>query len=279
VGLSASKVDVWNRALDRIGSNTVLESEDETGRPEAEVCERHYDDCLRELLAAKHWRWATRLSTLTLIAEEQSQPYTGTGAQNVFSVPFALRDGSLLTVTVNGTDLDEDDYTLTLAAAGVDAYVTLGSTPALDVPVVITVTVERAGWENVFALPSDFVSVIGLVPEDMRYSQVAVKSRIEFEILPNDAGDGLVLCTDADADEFVLKYVAQIDQVLVMPRKFVSALAWRLAEELARAVKQDKQLADYCAARCVAELDEAGADDLNEEHALPPTTPSLAARG
>jgi hypothetical protein len=77
---------------------------------------------------------------------------------------------------------------------------------------------------------------IGLTPGE---------SRIPYEVQSNDAGDGQVLCADvdlSDADRF--EYTRRIEVVAAFPRLFVSALAFRLAAELALAVRKDAKLAD-----------------------------------
>jgi hypothetical protein len=172
---SATKVDIWNRALDRIGETEAIEDEDDD-RLAAAVCRRHYDDCLGEVLEDFPW-------------------------------PFAKKQGQLA------------------ALAGV----------------------TRAGWAHVYALPADFVAPRAILVGGLRVGLMASDTRVPYELQSNDAGDGQVLCTDVDledADGF--EYTARIDVVQAYPRLFVTALAWRLAVELALAVKKDQRLAGAC---------------------------------
>lgn len=54
---SEVKVDLWNRALDRIGQTDSIEDEDED-RVAANVCRRHHDDCVEEALERKEFPWS-----------------------------------------------------------------------------------------------------------------------------------------------------------------------------------------------------------------------------
>jgi hypothetical protein len=185
---SGTKVDIWNRALDRIGETETIEDESDD-RLAAAVCGRHYDDCLVEVLEDFPW-------------------------------PFAKGQAELAEL------------------AGV----------------------TRAGWGHVYAVPEDFVSArailyggarIGLIPADFvstttsTSSRSTLNGRVSYEIQSNDAGDGQILCTDvdlSDADGF--EYTRRIEVVSAFPRLFVSALAFRLAAELAMAIRKDVKLAD-----------------------------------
>lgn len=60
------KVEVWNKALDRIGQTDVIEDEDED-RLGAAVCRRHHDDCLEEMLERKPFPWAGFQATPNLL--------------------------------------------------------------------------------------------------------------------------------------------------------------------------------------------------------------------
>jgi hypothetical protein len=192
---SSVKLDIWNRALDRIGETEPIEDEADD-RVSAAVCGRHYDDCLGEVLEDFPW-------------------------------PFAKGQAQLVEL------------------AGV----------------------TRAGWSHVYALPADFIAArailyggarVGLIPADyvspgpsttrgQRVGLVPPNGRVSYELMSNDAGVGQVLCTDvdlADADGF--EYTRRIVTVSAFPRLFVNALAWRLAAELALAVKKDTRLAGAC---------------------------------
>lgn len=285
MSISASKIAVWNRALDRIGETDGIESEDEL-RPAADVCRRHYDDLLRELLEAHPWRWAIRELPLSNI-DDQSQTTPGDAFVREFDVPYVLLDPSKLEVVLVDASGGEtvltpvDDYTLALAEEGSNASVTLAVAPIVGESVRVTVSTSRTGWRHAYTLPADCVTPLALLYQDTRFSLLPVKSRAEWTIVANDAGDGALFCANLDSDQFdALEYVALIDYVPAMPRKFVDALSWRLAEELAYAIKKDAKLAQYCSQMCMRATDEAWAQSDNvTEEVTEPTTPSIMARG
>lgn len=64
---SETKVDIWNRALDRIGETETIEDEKED-RLAAAVCRRHYDDVLGEILEDYPWPFAKYQAQLAELA-------------------------------------------------------------------------------------------------------------------------------------------------------------------------------------------------------------------
>lgn len=134
---------------------------------------------------------------------------------------------------------------------------------------------ERTDWEYVYALPTDCLAVRFLVREGVRNPSAA--ERVPFHIEANDAGDGRILVTDLEDAELV--YTMKHVTPGVWPPAFVSALAWRLAAELALGVKKDRALAKDCLVAYGIALQQAEVLAANErQRELPPTTPSIAAR-
>src|SRR5690242_13741948 len=64
---SQTKVDIWNRALDRIGETEEIEDEDDSCLAAAK-CQRHYDDCLGEVLESFPWPFAKGQAQLAELA-------------------------------------------------------------------------------------------------------------------------------------------------------------------------------------------------------------------
>jgi hypothetical protein len=62
VAHSNSVVEIWRRALLRVGSTTLIESITET-TPEAYACSIVWDDVLKEALESRAWKWATKQAT------------------------------------------------------------------------------------------------------------------------------------------------------------------------------------------------------------------------
>jgi hypothetical protein len=212
MGASSVAVDVWNRALDRIGQNKPIANEDDTGLAAA-VCQRHYYDCLDEALELRDWPFARTQAPLAQLAD-----------------------------------------------------------------------VERIGWQYAYALPSDFVAARGLIVGGIRLSLQAGEDRTPHEIQSNDAGDGLLLLCDVtlDPDTDALVYTRRHETVSRWPRQFLSAVAWRLAAELALSIVKGKEgtaLANGCLSAFDSSIRVAFADQANQGQRDPdPDPPSIRAR-
>lgn len=145
--------------------------------------------------------------------------------------------------------------------------------------------VSRTGWDYIYTLPSDCIRPIALLAEDVRVSLLGLGGAPTFEIRLNDAGNGRLLCCDLDVsveDFEVLEYIPMLTSAAIttMPRAFIDALAWRLAAELAMALKKDPTLAAKCLGAYEGSIDRAMCDVLNAREEDPrPTTPSIAKRG
>lgn len=99
-----------------------------------------------------------------------------------------------------------------------------------------TVT-TREGWEHIYPLPSGCLQPLFLITQETRIALVDSDSRDAYEVTLNDAEDGQILCCDvAEADIQALEYIAQVTDVTVYPPRFVDAVSWRLAVELALAL-------------------------------------------
>ena len=163
-GPSAVKVDVWNRALNRIGQTEWIEDE---------------------------------------------------GADQLAAVGHAVRPPRGEALELRDWDFARKQCQLRVAPVGA----------------------ARAGWNHVYSLPEDFVSARALLQGGLRASLDPEETRLAYELQANDAGDGLLLCTDADlSDVDALEYTSSAVTITVWPRLFVSAVVWRLAAELALAI-------------------------------------------
>lgn len=290
--MASAKVDIWNRALSRIGITDRLESGDDTEiaeRPDAEQCDVHYDDCLKEVLEAKHWPFALRQRALTEIGEQSETFAYGDSADNAtFEVTSAFLDASQLTVThigASGTETelssDDGDYVLTLSEVeGENDTIELDTALIASESVRLTVTKTLVGWDYIYGLPGDCVTPVAVLHSDVRYSLYAKENRIPFAVVPNDAGDGfLFACDYASGDIDALEYVMHFTNVAAMPAHFVNALVYRLAMELALGIKRDEGLHARMAQRYEAALSQADAQAFSVGFDQDPPTPSESARG
>jgi len=139
---------------------------------------------------------------------------------------------------------------------------------------------EREGWDYVYALPTDCITPLALLDEDVRMGLQTKDDRIPYEVVLGD-DDTLFLCCDYDDDEFeVLEYIARNEYVPHYSGGFVSALAWLLASELALALTKDMGRSKECYQLYEYTVSEAAAQDKNrQEEDVEQETPSVAARG
>jgi hypothetical protein len=287
MAISAGAVQIWNRALSRIGQSTRLQSVDDTDEEAAEAGRLHWEDVLLQTLQSRHWPWAMRTRQLAEITDQSDTiayadalaPYT------VFTVPVAFIDSTQLEVVhissggVETTLEATTDYTMDDEVVGAPRTITLAVALGAGESVRLTVTWARNGWAYIYPEPADCALPVACLPPDTRYSQITPEQRIEWDRLPNDSGDGFLIATDLAAEDFVLEYVAIITNVLLMPRLFVECLVWGMAAEFALALKRDEKL--YLRMRSLydAAVIDAFANSLNARHEAEQTTPSIAARG
>lgn len=186
-------LDIWNRALDRIGETAQIENENEK-RVAAAVCRRHYKDIVEEALDARPWPFATR----------QCRPSHLVGA--------------------------------------------------------------RVGWGHAYVLPADFLSARNIISGDLRYSLTPGEDRIPYELQDMADDSGLLLCTDYLFEgEDALEYTTRHSNPAAWPRLFVSAVAFRLAFELALAIPKDTRKAESMYQAYLAELAKAYARCRNQQ--------------
>lgn len=134
---------------------------------------------------------------------------------------------------------------------------------------------ERTDWDYVYTYPTDCLFARFIVPPGVR-NPMAIE-RIEFQIEADDAGTGRVILTDQSEAELV--YTMRHTAATVWPQTFCSALAWRLAIELALGLKKDPAMAERISTGYDRTILKAAATDANEAQRPPPaTSPSLAAR-
>lgn len=215
MALSSVKVDIWNKALRRIGHTQRIEDESDESL-EAVICEAEFDDCLAECLERRPWLFATRQALAS---------------------------------------------TLALATA-------------------------RVGWEYAYALPVDFVAARAVLTGGQRFSLTPGESRIPYELQSDDTDTGYLLCTDyefSDDEEEVLEYTYRVTNISRLPRGFVSAVAWRLAAELALALEKGAdgmRIAQACLSGYESSLSVAFAAETNSGRQDDPEldAPSIRAR-
>lgn len=271
MAVSSSPIDIWNRALSKVGVTEFVQGESDDSLA-ARICRLHYDDILVEVLEAAPWSFARRQAVLSSVATA-SNSYTGDTVATTFGITFAFSASSQISVTLAGVaHVVGTDYNV------VGDEVIFTAAPAA-VAILITGTFARAGWENIYGLPGDMVTPEALLSDDgPRHDLVAASDNLSFAIQAGET-EGLVLLTDSTvADGFdKLEYIAAVSHVPTFPRQFIEAVAWRLAGELAPALKKSDGTGEM--RRYLLALDAARADMLQQSKLGPdPQTPSIAAR-
>jgi len=114
--------------------------------------------------------------------------------------------------------------------------------------IVVDATESREGWEYAYTLPTDFLMARYLITNETRIALTTSEERPPFEVALNEDGDGrLLFCDYLQADIQALEYTAQVVDPTLYSAAFCDAVAWRLAVELAIALKQDFERAQFCA--------------------------------
>jgi len=281
--VATSKVGIWNLALINIGQTQFIESESERSLA-ADVCGRVWDNCLRRTLEAKDWLFARRQASLSRV-DSQTASYTGDGSETSFSLPSTYVNSSAITVTVDDVEQTLDtDYTITnLTLPGSVDYVDFTSAPANGATVRITQAVSRVGWDYLYGLPADVVTPLEVLYTNTRISLTGPHNQIRWALMLNDAQEGYYFAVDRDLGQTDgIEYVALVQNTSVYSESFVRALAWCMAEPLARALAADDRRATQAAKMYAMAIETAAAYDFNRTGSSPvheSVTPSLAARG
>lgn len=289
----ATKLGIWNRALSRIGETDKIESEEED-RAAATMCALHYDDILRDMLSLYPWSWAIKETDLPIISDiSEDRDGDGTSVTNIPTPYENLISPSSVTVTTLVTSglavIEELELVAGVAGAGeYRFYPQDGVTPAYiqhqafaaGTTVRIEINATRNGWEYAYGLPGDFVYGCGILSDDVKFTMMANGHKAEWEIVPNPNGDSQMLLCDIAVDDMAgFQYIALIDNPAAWPTQFAEAFIWRLAAELADALKKDPKVSERCWQRYALEIDRAAAYAQNNGHLVEPTSPMIAARG
>lgn len=305
-----SVVEIWNRALNRIGETKAIQDTAERSAA-AEICKRHYGDILVSVLEREHWGFATKQVQLNVAIAEwlgttpyavgadvryNGIVYTATytlGTTWAIGTTYALAARVNMTVggvvylylsvqaANTGNDPSADDGTWWTLVGALS-----GHTPTDGGEWWAYAYGLGVGWEYAYAIPADFVSFIAfLTSTGSRFDQQP------FDIINDGTGTGTVLVTNVSPDDFsVAEYTALpglisaetgelVENPTLYSRKFVDVVVWLLAAELALGIKKDVGLADKMLAAGTQALSSAVAQRRNNIVPLPePATPSVAIR-
>ncbi len=285
--VSESKLDIWNAALNRIGETKRIEDENAT-TVTGGVCRTHYTRIVRKVLEMYDWPWATAEAVLSEIGEQTTTfDYPLDATHKLIDVPFAFTSSSQLTVElgVDGAYEELDvgtDYTATpyVPATATLGRITLTDALASGESIRVTVTTERVGWENIYALPADCVRPIGLLYAGRRFYDLSVGERQPHSIQVDNARAGKILCCNLESVDFdALEYIADVQHVPLFSGHFEDAVVWFLAAELALALKKSVNTGGEFQKAAKEAVDEAAVFEQNVGYQGPgPLTGSEMAR-
>jgi len=254
---TGTKVDVWNRALQYIGENEVLQDPDDDSRLAAVLCNKYWEDALEDVLSEHSWSFARQAAAMNYeVAQWDS---SATYAADVY-----VR-------TDNGVVWKS----LQPANTGNDPTTTFGTWWSYDHAI-------APGWQYVYALPDNCVKPLWLLGEGERIAQLQPDSWRPFAIFADSDLEGSVLACDVEfeSDPFVLEYVGLHEYVPGWPRWFLEAVAWRLARYLALGLRKDPTVAlSLCEEqyeKALAKARQKTHESAVEDQEL--DTPTLAAR-
>ena len=279
---AASRVDIWNKALGRAQETEVVENEDDDTLA-ARVCLLEYDDALKEVLEQIPWAFARKQAVIPLVDTQTVSYLFGVQASLTdFEIQIAFSSSTQVSVKRNSTTLTVGtDYNVIATTPQRAAHIVLTSDHLAGETIAITVNSVRIGWEHVYTLPNDAVTPRALLDTDQRTETILPEQRTPFTLQVNDAGDGIILLTNAliGTDFETLDYISLITHVPMFPANFTNALTWRLAAPLAAHLAKKPALHDFCMGHYLDAVDVARADMLNIEYAgIDPITPSLLVR-
>lgn len=140
------------------------------------------------------------------------------------------------------------------------------------------------GWAYAYRLPAGCLYPVALIYGGTRYALLRGDQRLRWEVQSDATGDGLLFCCDVASTDFdALEFTRALRNPSSWPAMFTSAVAWRLAAELALAImkgQEGRALHDDAVQRWHAGVAFAhAASSRNHREAdAEPLTESLAAR-
>ena len=121
-------------------------------------------------------------------------------------------------------------------------------------------TTEYEGWDYAYQYPTDCLAVQRL------YNAYSDTDILEYEVASNAGTSRAILC---DVDDAVIIYTAKITVENAFDPMFIEALIWRLAAELALALRSDTNLYGAMLQRYALAISQAKSVDANERHREP----------
>lgn len=220
----AAEVDIWNMALRQLGAAPLTATTDDV--ESARILDDIYDMIRDEVLTAHPWNFAVRRATLTELGGVIST-WTASGTTNVWQAALTTEpavvkfDGTTGTEQASVAGCDTEYYWYWASNV---LYVYSTSDPDTAYTTIFA-QIPEFDYDYAFSCPTDYLRII-------RTSLTSEEFKIENDRLFTDESSVKVL------------YIAQITDTTEFPAYFISALATRLAAEIAYPITNSTTLAE-----------------------------------
>lgn len=253
--MASSALAICNMALFRIGNNQRIESltaaGDDDDNASVEACNAFYGTARDIALERAPWPFNTRRLMLSAYSADAWDEATTYGAGDT-------------------AELDDVTYRSLLAA-------NTGNSPDESPSYWLMLNDER--WAYAYPLPADALIVwrVGLsVRMPASDQQPAFDVKADFDA--DGEASSLILLTDEE--DALVEYGARVTNAAVFSASFASAAAFRLAEDLALAIRKDHALAVRMAQAFEAEIGRAWVTAKSGTNpGAEPDAPHIRARG
>lgn len=245
--MAESEAAVCNLALGRVQHTQFIDDLTTDDSNEAEQCRVYYSGARDETLERAPWPFATRRKRLVPFSGDEwaaTTPYaTGDKVTYLNVVYRSLADAN----TGNQPDESPDSW----------------------------VMLNDPRWLYAYPVPSDCIAVrrVGLLDGRNPSPTQPFDIKGDFDATEQTA---LILVTDDDAAD--VEYTARVTNPAAFSASFASAVAWRLASDLAVSLKKDPELALKYFTAWEAALAKAVSSALGSLQPGRPLPPHIAAR-
>lgn len=261
--MATSDTDVCNIALSYAGVRTRINQLTESSIP-AQQCNVLYAQYRDALLTEYNWPFAVRRAILV--------PYASSliwSATTTYGLGDKVRYGANVYQSLQAANLNKQpNLNVTLSQPNNPGAAWLQLTRD-DFGYACPLPNDVLRVEEVYAQPTvSAAQVPNAVTPPAPSRNPTSDARSPFRIEDADDGTGLqVFLTDISTP--VIKYVAQITNPRSFSPQFVSALAWRLAPDLSRALRADPDAANKLEAKAKLMINEAVAVAMRSEQGDP----------
>ena len=235
----ADKFDICNRALDKLGVESITDFSDET--KQARICSRNYDTLRRKLLRSHLWNFASKRALLitetSSVSDNIAEAGSTTTNLKLTAHGMVIDNEIVFTQTVGNFNGKKAFVSVVVDANNVTLDRAMPSTITAGDLFTITKNKPKFDFSNQFSFPSDNLRIIKL-EKNLRLNDFKIEGE---KIIANTSEIGIV-------------YVSDIEDVDVMDSTFQEGLVFLLAEEFAYPLIQSVSLAQVMYQKYIIEL-------------------------